>query len=209
MNEQNINPWLSIWVRPRETIRYIIQKDANSHLWLLASFYGIVALLGLFQTFSLGYRIGLIPLIIAAIALAPFWGYAVFALCAWFLKVIGKWLGGQGEFGELRAAVAWSNVPIVFNILLWLIMLILFGSGLFQGFPGGSTMEPGILYALFAILLGQVVLSVWRLVIFINACSEVHQFSIWKSMLTIILGGIALGVISFSFLTIGFYLIGI
>jgi hypothetical protein len=49
-------------------------------------------------------------------------GMLVIHLCAELLKGTGKWIGGQGNYEEIRLALIWSNVPVIWFGAIWLIM---------------------------------------------------------------------------------------
>src|SRR5438105_4239723 len=125
------NPWLTIWTKPRATIARIVGQNPNQSLWWLAAIYGFCSLLSLFQSMTLGSAMGTIGILILAVIIAPFYGYISFSIWSWFVLWTGKWFKGQGTFKTVRASYAWSCVPIIVSIPLWLLMVILFGHQLF------------------------------------------------------------------------------
>lgn len=188
--------WLTIWLSPRATIRRIVAKNPNRSLWTLAAIYGFSSLLGTFQSFSLGSVLGIVPLFILALVIAPIWGYIIFAIWSWMVSWTGRWLKGMGDFQTVRAAYAWSCVPILFSGLIWVVMLIVFGSALFAVPAGGQAIFPQAqAILLLALLLGKVVLSIWSLVIYLNALAEVQGFSILRAIGNVVIAGILLGII--------------
>jgi hypothetical protein len=48
------NPWLSIWTKPRATVRYLVKNDPDRHVPLLAVLGGIANALGRASQRSLG-----------------------------------------------------------------------------------------------------------------------------------------------------------
>jgi hypothetical protein len=181
------NPWISIWTRPKATIRSIVDYDPDYRLFVLSAIYGLVSLISTCQSFALGQTVNLFFLLISCLILAPFWGYFVFSISAFIIQLTGKWLKGQANYKEIRASIAWSNVPMIGNLILWIFLLIIFKENLLKDFPQSyeiSNLERGIL---FGVLLTQLVLSIWVLVIYINSLAEVQKFSIGKAILNIIL----------------------
>ncbi len=189
------NPWLSMWTKPRETIQKIVEIDPNYRLAVLSGIYGFISLLGSFQTMSLGYKFNFFLIIIAALILAPLWGYVIFSVVSYFVYFTGRWIGGKAIYKEVRSSFAWSNAPMTVNVILWVVMGILFGQTLFLDFPGGNLLTQNQVGILFAILLAQLIISVWILVLFVNALSQVQKFSIAKSVLNLIMSVVFLGVI--------------
>lgn len=188
------NPWISIWTKPRQTISEIISTNPNRSLWVLSAIYGFSALLNLFQSGSIGYN-PLAVFIFAAI-LAPFWGYFVFAVWSWVVMFIGKLFKGQGNYQTIRAAYAWSNVPLILNIPIWILMGLMYGRQLFLNFPDGYLLTNGAVTVLFFLLMGKVVLSIWSLVIYVNTLAVVQQYSILRSIGNIVVAMIALSLIA-------------
>ena len=71
----DMNPWFSIWVRPRRTIQAIVDYNPNYRLGILSAIYGFSALLGLAQSFSMGDIFGMISILIFTVILSPIWGW--------------------------------------------------------------------------------------------------------------------------------------
>jgi hypothetical protein len=192
-----VNNWLSIWTKPKETIARVVAENPNKGLWVLAWIYGFCSLMNLFQSAVIGNSLGIGAILVVAIVLAPLWGYASF--CVWSAVVhwVGKWFKGQGTFKTVRAAYAWSCVPIAVNVPLWLLMVALFGHQLFLNFPDAHLMPQSSIMIMFVILIIKVILAVWSLVIYLNALAEVQGFSVLKAILNVVVAGVILGVILF------------
>lgn len=202
------NPWVSIWTHPRATISRIIAENPNRSLWWLAAIYGFCSLMNMFQTVALGSAASTLWILILAIVLSPFYGYICFAVWSWFVFGVGKWFKGQGTFRTVRAAYAWSCVPILVNIPLWLLMVIIFGHQLFLNFPDAHLLPTAQVLILFLILIAKVVLSIWSLVIYLNALSEVQNFSVLKAILNVVVAGVILAMIFFILWSLLIYAVG-
>ena len=186
-----MSPWISIWTRPKETIRNIVMANPNRSLWLLAAIYGFSSLLNIFQSAGLGANLGVMPIVLFAVILSPIWGYAMFALWSWIVLVTGKIFRGRGEYQTVRAAYSWSCVPLVFNVAFWFILIALFGRDLFFAI-GEDRLTQLEVTTLFVILIAKVVLAIWSLVIYLNTLAEVQHFSVLRSIGNVILAGIVL-----------------
>lgn len=204
------NAWLSIWAHPRETIRRIVAENKDKSLWLLASIYGFSSLLSSFQSLSLGSIFGVLPIFLLALIFAPIWGYVAFSIWSWVVTWSGKWLKGSGDFRGVRAAYAWSCVPLVVSDLIWLAMLVLFGVSLFMSpAAGGQVFPQGQMALLLVLLLAKVVLSVWSLVIYINTLAEVQKFSALRAIGNIVIAGILIGVVVGILSILSMYIVGV
>lgn len=193
MATKSQNPWISIWRNPRATIAKIVATNPNRSLWLLAAIYGFSSLLNLFQSASLGQSMGVAAIFLVALILSPFWGYAAFAVWSWVVSWTGKLFKGKGTFQTVRTAYAWSCVPLVFNIPLWLLMAALFGHQLFLS--EGVTTTDGMITFLFLILIAKIALAVWSIVIYLNGLAEVQKYSILRAVGNVIVAGIIVGVV--------------
>ena len=181
------NPWLRMWVKPRETIRGIVTKDPDFRLYHLAAIYGFPMLLQFAQSLSLATTYSFWAILIASMLLSIVAGMLGFTISSALVHWIGKWLGGVGSFREIRAAIAWSSVPNVAVIVLWIILMGLFGGGLFyKEFPEMAL--TGWLYGVTSLIFVlMTVLSVWSFILLITGVSEVQKFSVWRGIVNIIL----------------------
>lgn len=186
-NEMGFNPWLRMWTHPKSTIRSIVNYDPNYRLYILSAIYGFVSLIGSFQSFALGRAINFYYLLIIGLIIAPIWGYLIFSFASFFIHLTGKWLKGQAKYKEIRACIAWSNVPMIGNLILWIFLLIIFKSDIFNDFPGSFEITIPQRSILFIVMLSQLILSIWVIVLYINSLAEVQKFSVGKSVLNMIL----------------------
>ena len=194
MNKLGIKPWFSIWVKPAKTIQNIIDYNPNYCLGFLSFIYGITSLFSLSQSLSLGFNVNFFAIIIADIIIATFWGYFVFCISSFFVFFTGKWFGGKAIFKHVRACVAWSNVPMIINIVIWIILLAVFKDRVFRDFTKTAILGSGTSALLYVFMLIQFVLSIWGIVIYINSLAQVQQFSIIRTICNIIVAAIIMAI---------------
>jgi len=190
-----MNPWLTMWTRPRATIRAIVTENPNRSLWLLAAIYGFSGILNAFQTAELGSRFPAWALVLIAMIFSPLWGYVLFSLWGWLVSVAGKLLKGEGSFGAVRAAYAWSCVPLAVNVVLWLLLVMVMGRQIFQNFVDSHLMSQAQILILFVLLIGKMAFVIWAIVLYLNALAEVQKFSILRAIGNVIIAGVMAGVI--------------
>lgn len=201
-NKSGKTPWKTIWTSPRETIRDVVRENANKGLWILAGLYGFSSLLNGFQSFSFGTMMGVFPILLLALVLSPIWGYLAISAWSYIVFWTGKLFKGSANFQKVRAANLWACVPYIGTDLIWILMTLLFGAYLY--------ISPPILYSgqamIFMVLsLGKVVFSVWALVIYINALSEVQGFSILRAIGNILVSFVLVAVILSLLWSLGAY----
>jgi len=190
------NPWLSIWTSPRKTVGEIARKNPSYRFFFFCFIYGFVAILQSAQRAESGASTSAGIVLLTALILGIVIGYISLSISSLFLTWTGKWLGGKGTYLTVRTAVAWSNVPVVVDLILWLLMIAVFGSQLFtpafgnaifiQSAQGNLVLAPmgGLLIPLGLIRLA---LGIWSIVIFIGGLSAVQGFSIFKAILNALL----------------------
>ena len=191
-----LNPWLSIWVKPRQTIRALIKHDVNFRFILISAIYGFQFMLQFSQTFSIGSNFNLIVILLMALILSIPVGYILFNISSAFLFWLGKLIKGKGSFKEVRAANYWSSIPNVITILVWIILMFAHGNSLFI-----AGYEKGLAGAGMGMNIGasivQIVLGIWMIVIFLRSLGEVQGFSAWMALLNAFLSVLAMFIISF------------
>ena len=168
------NPWFTIWTNPRSTIRTIIDTNPKRSIWWLATIYVLQTLLFFANYTSLGLNYHFALILIIAIVLSPFIGILWLYLFGWVLHFTGKWLGGKAPMDHIRSALAWSKVPILINLAMWLILLVFSANYVFVQFSFGPS--------LFFINLISMISGVWSLVILIQNIRETQGFSIGRSI---------------------------
>lgn len=187
-----MNPWINIWTKPRQTMAHIIAENPNRSLWTLAAIYGFHSLLGIFQSMMLGAAMSPLGILILAALLSPLWGYVNFSVWSWAVAFTGRWFKGAGSFVEVRSAYAWSSVPILGTIPFWLLLTALFGQQLFLNFSETHLLTSVQMGSLFAMLIAKIIFSVWSIVIYLTAISEVQKFSLLKALLNVLVAAFVL-----------------
>lgn len=183
----SVNPWLDIWIRPRETIRAIVKFNPAYLFYLIAAIYGFPTGLQFAVNLALGEQFPLWAIVAGAAILSVGIGYISLSIISGLLLWTGQWIGAKGSYQNIRAAVTWSNAPTVVNIVIWVVMIWMFGAGLFmRGFDNTAIMgaQAGIV---FIAMIAQTVTAVWSFIILLKALGEVQGFSAWKALLNVLI----------------------
>ncbi len=190
-----VNPWTSIWVKPRNTIRQIVSFNPKFRFVILSFIYGLPTLFHTAQNFSLGETYNMAGIVIAAIVLATFVGMLVITIASGLLLWTGKWIGGKGSYFPVRAAVSWSNVPNVIAIIVWAVLIFIFREQSFmESFEEMNFTGNQMAIASGAVFI-QAVLSIWSFVILVKALGQVHGFSSWKGVLNVLIPFFLIGIV--------------
>lgn len=197
------NPYLTIWTRPRATIRGILDTNPAHHVLLLAMLGGILQAIDRAAKRHVGDYTSIEAILTVALLLGPIFGiislYLGGALVAWS----GRVLGGAGRSAELRAAFAWGQVPALGRLPITLLQILVLGRELFTSETPELDSNSTLSLFLMATGLIETVLGVWCLVVMVKCVAEAHRFSSWRAVgamiLPVAIVGVAiLGVILFA-----------
>ena len=177
-----LNPWVSIWLRPRATIQKIVDTDPERHVVALAAMSGIVQMLGNASDRNLGDRVGLPVVLTMALLLGPFAGLIGVYLWALLLKWTGRWIGGHASAVQLRAAIAWAGVPIIVGGVAFVGALLIAGKELFTEATPWLDHNPGWALLAYGLLIIQFVTVGWGIVVSLKTVGQVQGFSAWRAL---------------------------
>jgi signal peptidase I len=193
------SPWLSIWFKPGEAIERVISAKSRPTMLILAALGGASGLVA--AGFGYGWRAALMDWSHLGIVIAVGFIAGVVSLFfnAFFLKLSGMPLGGHASQAHLRAALAWSLVPLVFGLAICLAAVI--GLKLAGAVDSSQPAFRAVDVGLTAI---TTVLGLWTVVITIATVKRIQRFGVWRAIANVaigwILGGVALAFLIRSFL---------
>ncbi|NGX30698.1 MAG: hypothetical protein K940chlam8_00047 [Chlamydiae bacterium] len=188
-NKFDMNPFVEIWTSPKKTIRAIVEAYPKYYLYFFATIQGLYALVNIFSSLRPAALEGMTNAIFIGIMilLTPLLGRVYFWINGWILKWVGSWFHGKASYIETRTVLAWSQVPIIFLIVIFLINQLaahlFLGEALLEGTPLPAIIAQFPVW-LFINSVATAVFGIWSLVIFFGGIAEVHQFSVWKAILT-------------------------
>lgn len=179
---KGVNPWLSIWTKPRATVGAIVKFDPKYRFLALSAIYGFPLLLNMAQTWELGSQLPLYAIIIGAFLLAIPLGMLGITISTALIYWTGKWIGGKASFYPVRAAVSWSSVPTLLPIITWFFIMMTWGSSTFTD-AFGQSLTGGQRTLLNVTMFVQLISTVWSIVILAKGLGQVQGFSAWKGLL--------------------------
>jgi hypothetical protein len=176
------NPWFAIWLHPRETMRQVAGADGATAVLLLAALAGIHDGLGMAFAASLMLQGIYWPGVIAALVIGAVYGIVHMYVWGFVLRWTGRWFGGAATQAETRAAVAWSAVPRIAGIVLFVPLFVVLGMG------SGAAASPALPLVMGVVGLLLTVLALWSFVLFLGALAEMHSFSALKALVATVIG---------------------
>lgn len=179
--------WLSIWLRPRRTIRQIVDQDPKRFVIALAVSTGALNRLMQWTGPAAGSGLPLWLTGATALAIGALTGWIGLYLFGWLYRWVGSWMGGRATGAEVRAAIAWVEIPTFVVFAIWILVTLLSPASVGAAAPpaaGGAAVTAAL-----GILFGVVSLVgwVWSIVLACNTLAEVHGFSAWKGLGTLII----------------------
>lgn len=170
----DVNPWVKIWTSPKITIQKIVNYNPSYQFGLLCFIYGLLWCLSMAQTLMLGHYYSVTSLLIISALLASPIGFVFMSISTGFFYLAGKLFRGTADFKNVRAVVAWANVPSLIALVTWAVLVGRYGSDIF------ITASPDVSGAFslgdFCMIL-QTIAAVWSMVVLIAGIAQVQHFS--------------------------------
>jgi hypothetical protein len=173
------SPWISIWFKPRYSIRRILDSGNFGPYMLLAAVGGIDLVLyklseKTYADLPISTALGM------AIIIGPIGGLISIYLWGWLLPWSGRWLKGTATAREMRVALGWAQVPAIVSLFFWGVDLTVHGDHAFS-----NSVEPTTLSIVLGLL--STILILWQFFIHIKLIAEVQKFSAIRAIGNVIL----------------------
>jgi hypothetical protein len=181
------NPFFMIWIKPRATIRGIVDTNPNYLVIPLALANGILGALNNAAQRNAGDRLPDATILGLAFTLGPIGGLIGLYVGAWALGLSCRWLGGRVDSTAVRAAVAWSAVPTLATIPIWILQLAIFRHEMFTTEMPSVDANPSLFALVIATGCIEFVLAIWSFVILLKTVGEVQGFSAWRALGAVLL----------------------
>ena len=207
---QTLGPWFSIWIRPRLTVKQVLESSSRLYEFALAALAGLslglygASLAGLADwsalvAMSVGWpwnscvvRLDKVLWFAAMNALA---GIASLEVGAVLLRLTGKPLGGNGSHATIRTALAWSQIPLIWMMPLGVVACGLLSKGIRQSVSSADdarSLSERLSFWLTVIGLLYGAAQIWSFIVRVACVREVQRFSIWKAIVNSIVAGVLL-----------------
>ncbi|TBX23888.1 hypothetical protein TK45_06440 [Bowmanella sp. JS7-9] len=149
---------------------------------LLSAVSGFLHALDRASMRDMGDKYDITTIIAIAAISGPIGGIIGLYLGGALLRWVGNWMGGTGSSETIRAAIAWSSVPVIWAGLLWIPAIAMFGDVLFTSDTSSLDGNLGLAVALIVYGLIEIVIGVWAIVVFLKCLGQVQGFSAWMAL---------------------------
>lgn len=178
------NLWKSIWLEPRETVRYAIDHKTMKYALMLVLIASLFDVLNVMTQNNLDTTIPASGFIIWLIVLSPVLGLIGWWIGAGLATMVGTWFGGTGTFAELKMAYALSCIPVILGGLIWIPDLLILGKSLFLEDISVSGWR--LIWQFFSGFIG-IVIGIWSFIITVMIVAEAHRISGWRGFWTVVI----------------------
>ena len=195
----SITSFFTIWTEPRATIRRIVDTDPTRNVIALVAIGPAIGALASQWSKALGNNANLSVLwplwVVISVAIQAALGVLFLYIFGVIFKWSGSLIGGVASRVEVRAAVAWSQVPAIAAEIVLLLAVLM---GIPIPVPTTPNTFPQIDPAFYKVLVIEGVLGFWGFIVSLKCIGEVHRFSAWRALVAILIPPIiALVVIGF------------
>ena len=192
INNQILNPWVSVWTKPRATIQQIVDTDPERLVLVLAAIAGFSQALAR-ANISMGDTFEwptIFPIFLILAIAGPISGLIGLYIFSALIRWTGNWMSGNASSQNIRAAMAWSGVPIIWALILWIPALVLFGKELFTTETPIIDATPSLTLIFVGFGAIEITVEIWAIVVFLKCLGQVQGFSAWKALGNVFLAGL-------------------
>ncbi len=189
-----MNPFLSVWLHPKQTARYVIEHKTIVYALMLVVIGYIASGFSGFMNSELYPDFSYVWIFLISIILGPILGIIIMFIASGIVFLIGKLLKGTGSFWDVFKASSLSSIPAIFTgpfYILWMFVS-----------PESFFFEDGVSTVAVIVSIIMIVTAIWSVIILVAAIAEAHQFSIIRSIISLIIPAILLFIFIFGLITI-------
>ena len=174
-----LNPLLTIWTQPKETVRQLIEENKIGLSVLLVMIAGIGGVITALQDSGWFLDLSPILLIIGILITGLLSGLLNLGISTLLYTGIGKLYGGHGKLRDMAIAIGPMMIPQVFVVPVLILFALYYGERFFM-VPEVFGITSISLGAYLFLTLLTATASIWSIVISSKAIGVVHGFSSWR-----------------------------
>lgn len=187
--EQGINPFTDIWLRTRETVRFVIEHKSTQYIILLIVLTGFASgLVGLMNSRNADRESW--AAVAQALITGPIGSAFGFFIGAAILVLVGRLFKGTATYTEMFKALVTAQIP-----QMWLLPLLLIWAFAAPEtfFADRMAVEGDPVVVIMSIVMAAV--SIWTFVIVCKAVGEAQGVSSWTGFFIVLIPGVIITII--------------
>jgi hypothetical protein len=169
-----------MWVRPRSTVREIIQHSPSYGIHLITTILALENCFFYANLWSLRLNLELYTIIAIAAVASPILGYLWLFIMSRIFYLTGHLLRGVAPLEHLKVAAAWSKIPAIGILLSWIGIILIAPDEAFLEYGSGN---PDVL--IFEFL--NIAFAIWSVMLTIRSIQEVEQFTFLRATANVLL----------------------
>lgn len=182
--ERGVNPFTDIWLRTRETVRFVIERKSVKFIILLIVLTGFASgLIGFMNTRSANMEPW--AAVLQALITGPIGSAFGYFIGAAVLTLVGRLFQGTATYQEMFKALVTAQIPQIW--LLPLLIIWAFASP-DTFFADRTDVEGNPIVVIMSIVMA--VVSIWTFIIVCKSVGEAHRVSSWKGFFIVVIPGI-------------------
>lgn len=188
MNAVSSNPWFTIWLEPRATMRRILDTDPKARIWFLGALGGISQVLHQASVNEEADQFAYDPIavLVATAVIGVIYGVVSLWVMPYPVCWTGKWLGGSGKVSKVRSSLAWAQVPGIWSLALYVLLIVVAGPEFLSKAFQLSLADGGSRVALAAVsLIGFI--TIWQFFTTLKTLAQAQGFSAWRALANLVL----------------------
>lgn len=181
---ESIHPLRDVWLRPRRVVRELADTPITRIDYLLGITQGIVSWLSLSRAQSAGASSTVAQILARAALAGPIAGVLGLYLMSAVYTRLARRAGGSATRAQIFHVLAYSGVPMIASLGIWLLTAALAGRATFLNGPPAD-LQPFLALLVRAQFLSHVLLVGWSLLLQVMAFSEAERlptsraFGVW------------------------------
>lgn len=183
--ESRLNPFTSIWTKPRQTVRQVIEEQNSKLIFLLVVLSGYTGILTTAIDTDANETFGIPGLLIGGLLISPLLGAIGLAIGSLISLLVGKIFKGTATFDEMFRAQLAGQIPQMWLIPVLLVWIFFLPSSYFKKFEETYSGVDLTLNMVLSVIL--FVISICTLFYQSKAIGEAHGLSAWKGFFIILI----------------------
>lgn len=183
--ETRLNPFTSIWTKPRQTVRQVIEEQNSRFIFLLVVLSGYTAVLTTALDTEANETFGIPGLLIGGLIISPLIAPIGLAIGSLISLLVGKIFKGTATFDEMFRAQLAGQIPQMWLIPVLLIWIFFLPSSYFKNFEESYSGVDLTLNIVLSVILFAI--SMCSLFYQSKAIGEAHGLSAWKGFFIILI----------------------
>jgi hypothetical protein len=198
------NPLLSIWLKPRRTMAWLLYYDPKKWLYLLPCAAILLSVVSNVLGIDKGPRgtAGVLTggTLLVALGIGATVGLGIglliYLIFTSVVKIVCGWFGGTGTIESIRMASSWGMIPSIASSIVSLPGVLIAYVMLSSGITDDKLMTAGITLLAFGI--PALVLGIWGIFTMSNTVAEASRFSTaWLGFAAILVSGVLIFAVLF------------